>query len=137
MRVSNYYTLQIELTDDPGESYPGIVDWLDGNLSHNMFLPFRFAIWHCKNLDDNEYDCELFGEENEEDGWWSSYQEEMIALSNAFPNTLFILEGNNEEYSELWRDYYYKGVGRKVWAQLIFQKIDINGWKKQVDNNTI
>ena len=40
---------------------------------------------------------------------WYEHEEDMKRVSKAFPETLFILEGNGEEKGDIWRKYFKNG----------------------------
>lgn len=40
---------------------------------------------------------------------WYNHREDMIKLSTAFPNVLFILWGRGEEADDLWKQYFLHG----------------------------
>lgn len=45
----------------------------------------------------------------EESCKWYTHEDDMVALSQAFPGVLFTLTGEGEEAGDLWRKYFLNG----------------------------
>lgn len=51
---------------------------------------------------------------------WYDHTNDMIEISKQFPNITFILDGEGEERSDIWREYYCNGEWEGVDAEIIF-----------------
>lgn len=60
----------------------------------------------------------VFGDE-----WkWYDHETDMRTLSEAFPNLIFILEGEGEDQGDVWIKYFYNGRMDVCRATLVFDK---------------
>lgn len=57
---------------------------------------------------------------------WYNYEEELLKLSQNFPDIIFKLSGKGEQYSDMWDKYFYKGKIQKCYAKIIIPEFDIN-----------
>ena len=53
---------------------------------------------------------------------WYDHDEDMIKLSLRFPDYIFILEGDGEDSSDLWRTIYYDGQSERLNVKTIYEK---------------
>ncbi len=53
-------------------------------------------------------------------GKWYGHEDDMSALSAAFPDVLFTLEGEGEESGDIWKAYYLQSKSKKVQAEISF-----------------
>ena len=53
---------------------------------------------------------------------WYDYDDDMIELSIAFPNLIFILSSEGEENEDIWVSYYHNGDSEKCNAHLVYDK---------------
>lgn len=60
---------------------------------------------------------------------WYEYEEDMLAISRAFPDYIFQLDGKGEESGDIWRKYFYRGQMQGGKVQIIFPELDPNAWK--------
>lgn len=51
---------------------------------------------------------------------WYEHDEDMIKLSLAFPDILFILSGDGEEHVDSWKGYYKNGKSFLSEAEIIY-----------------
>jgi hypothetical protein len=51
---------------------------------------------------------------------WYDHIEHMIEVSKQFPDIAFILDGEGEEYSDIWREYYCNGEWEGVCAEIVY-----------------
>ena len=55
------------------------------------------------------YDPEAYFESNYETKWYE-HENDMIHLSQFFPDMTFCLEGIGEDYDDRWRKYFHNGI---------------------------
>ena len=77
----------------------------------------------------NKIIIQEWGLEKWGDGWWCNakwydHDDDMIGLSNLYPDVLFILEGNGEESDDIWITYYKGGKHQYCPASIIFPEYD-------------
>ena len=51
---------------------------------------------------------------------WYDYREDMIKLSESFPEYKFILNGHGEEKDDIWRAWFSNGKSYSVKAQIVW-----------------
>lgn len=51
-------------------------------------------------------------------GKWYEHEEEMLGLSYAFPNTIFILHGEGEEQGDVWKKRFINNTVETVRAEV-------------------
>lgn len=51
---------------------------------------------------------------------WYDHEEEMIKLSEKYPEYWFILEGHGEEWDDIWKMYVHNGNAEKVNVEIYF-----------------
>lgn len=56
----------------------------------------------------------------EEPSKWYQHDEDMIAISKAYPETLFELRGEGEESGDIWRSFYKNGKSKHQSARMVF-----------------
>lgn len=57
--------------------------------------------------------------------WWYEHDKDMRALSQAFPQYIFTLDGDSEESGDIWRKYYLNSKYQEAKAQIIFADFDV------------
>lgn len=60
---------------------------------------------------------------------WYDCEENMIELSLLYPNHLFIVNGEGENYDDVWRHYFKDGKGAKYKAEVVFPEFNPNDLK--------
>lgn len=60
---------------------------------------------------------------------WYSYHEDMCALSAAFPQFVFRLDGDSLEIPDHWRRWYHAGKSQGGRAQVIIPEFTASGWQ--------
>lgn len=63
-------------------------------------------------------DCYLFA------ATWYDHDDDMLALSLAYPDILFTLEGNGEDNGDLWITYYKNGKMQECAAEVVYPPYD-------------
>lgn len=52
---------------------------------------------------------------------WDGYNEDMKLISNAFPEMLFLLEGEGENPVDIWRMWFKGGKSFRTDAKIVFE----------------
>lgn len=55
---------------------------------------------------------------------WYSHDIDMRRLSRKFPDVLFRLQGQGEEYSDVWRKYYFNGMMQLCSPKISYDPFD-------------
>lgn len=55
---------------------------------------------------------------------WYDHEEDMVKLSQQFPDILFILSGNGENAGNLWKAYFLGGLIQRAPAQIVYDDFD-------------
>lgn len=64
---------------------------------------------------------------------WDEDEEEMINISNEYPDVLFALYGDGEESDDYWVKYFYKGKMSGGDAEIVYPAFDL---KKHMASDT-
>lgn len=51
---------------------------------------------------------------------WYERQEDMVRISNEYPNTLITIDGQGEDTEDNWKEYYRNGIVEHVYAQISY-----------------
>lgn len=57
---------------------------------------------------------------------WYDHEEDMVKLSQQFPDILFILSGNGENAEDLWKKYFFGGLVQRAPAQITYEELNKN-----------
>lgn len=57
---------------------------------------------------------------------WYDHDKDMLTLSKAFPDELFVLHGEGEESGDLWNTYYKNGHMQHCPATVVYPESDPN-----------
>lgn len=57
---------------------------------------------------------------------WYNCLKDMKALSEKFPDVMFTLSGEGEEYGDIWKAMYKNGKTKYVKAEIVFPTISVN-----------
>ena len=60
---------------------------------------------------------------------WYDHDEDMLELSERFPNHTFTLEGIGEEFPDFWRNYYYRGKMKESLGRIFYDPVDLSNWE--------
>ena len=74
------------------------------------------------NLTRYEFDTD--GNEMWADIKWYDYEFEMKEFSMKFPNTIFIVEGQGEEQSDRWMEYWKNGKSQNAYLRIEYDEFD-------------
>jgi len=55
---------------------------------------------------------------------WYEHDKDMRKVSQKYPNTIFILEGEGEESADIWKKYYLGGKCQEARAEVIIPEFD-------------
>lgn len=55
---------------------------------------------------------------------WYDHEEDMVKLSQQFPDILFILSGNGENAGNLWKAYFLGGLIQRAPARIVYDDFD-------------
>lgn len=64
-----------------------------------------------------------FGESSDSCKWYE-HENDMRKISKAFPDILFLLEGEGEDSGDMWKEYYLDGKMQRCQAKLTFEEFD-------------
>lgn len=67
-----------------------------------------------------------------EDVKWYDHDKDMIMIAEKFPNMYFELEGEGEEYGDLWREYYHDMDCEHCCGEIIFEAPKRIKWKELI-----
>jgi hypothetical protein len=59
-----------------------------------------------------------------DDAKWYNQREDMLKLSEEFPDCLFTVNGVGEEHDDIWREFYLNGKIQISYATLVFDYFD-------------
>ena len=62
---------------------------------------------------------------------WYDHDDDMIEISKRYPNYVFVLEGNGEDYNDLWRTYYMNGKMQYCPARIEYDKFNFNALRER------
>ena len=81
-------------------------------------------------LEKNQLDYDAFYSDGKTTGAtrWYNYHDQMTKLSLQFPNTLFILSGEGEDCSDLWKEYFKNGKSKRIDVQIVWPPIDLSSF---------
>ncbi len=57
---------------------------------------------------------------------WYDHDRDVLRLSRAFPEILFVLWGQGEEAENLWKCYYFEGRMQEAPARIEYPPFDLN-----------
>ena len=76
-------------------------------------------VFDIGNYDNNRKEATFYSYESVK---WYEYNDDMKNLSLIFPSFTFCLEGQGEEYDDIWRAYYKYGEDEFCPARIIFEE---------------
>ena len=87
------------------------------------------------------YQGELYGKENNKEAIFSCYdavkwydhEEDMIEVSKEFPNAVFELSGQGEEFGDVWKEYFSSGNSEFCRGEIIYEKPKFIQWDNLTD----
>lgn len=65
----------------------------------------------------------IIHEDGRINGKWYDYEESMKAASERFPEEVFVLRGEGEEFPDIWRSAYHKGKVYNGSVELVYSSI--------------
>lgn len=77
------------------------------------------------NNENAEYAFDEEGRCNSECKWYK-HENELKEFSVKYPDTLFVLSGEGEDYGDLWRLYVKNGKSHRSKAEIVFPDFDLN-----------
>jgi hypothetical protein len=88
----------------------------------------RFTLSTVTNYDGNDYkellvetlDFSPFSDSCK----WYDHELDMIGFSEAYPKTVFKLEGEGEDSGDLWVKYFKNGRMQKCQAKIVYDEFD-------------
>lgn len=78
------------------------------------------------------YEFDSDGEEMWADIKWWDYDSEMRKFSLMFPDTVFTVQGQGEEQSDRWMEYWKKGKSQNAYLRIEYDEFDET---KLIDGN--
>lgn len=119
MGYYTWYEMEIENKVDKN-TLKDIYEYMKKEIVENQsFYPFENTITYSCEKEyfykyiNAEYECK-----------WYDHQEEMIKLSNEFPDIVFYLHGEGEDNGDLWNKYYKNGKYQECYAEIIYPVYD-------------
>ncbi len=82
--------------------------------------------WLNENEDKFDYDIVDIIDGNSDSLKWYDHKEDMLVLSNQFPDILFTLSGEGEENKDIWKEYYKGGKVQIAEAVFTIAEFDEN-----------
>ena len=84
----------------------------------------------AKYIEDHEDMPDALNRNGESEGpcHWRSYEEDMIAMSQAIPHVTFTLTGKGEDSDDIWVEYYRDGKMQRHKLALVLTPIDETKW---------
>lgn len=70
------------------------------------------------------YHTEFIGDLFMEELKWYEHREDMIKVSRMFPDAIFTLYGEGEDYSDIWKEYYKNGKMQYAPARIVYPDYD-------------
>ena len=99
--------LNAEMGVDKPYSIQQMLDWCKTNYDDNGCLRAVLSAM------EEGYACD--------DMKWYEHDKDMKALSSAFPNVLFCLDGKGEDDDDLWRSYFLNGKRQLCRAKITIE----------------
>lgn len=105
------FTLKVKPYDEKSEKKQPTASEIAKTMNEGFekdeeFYPFSSSI---EDLIDENSKATSFFMDCEDSAKWYEYDEEMTALSEKYPDTLFKLHGDGEETGDTWDVYYLGG----------------------------
>lgn len=75
-------------------------------------------------IDLTKYEFDTDGEEMWADIKWYDYNSEMRSFSLRFPNTIFTVQGQGEEQSDRWMEYWKNGKSQNAYLRIECDEFD-------------
>ena len=89
----------------------------------SFFKGFEDEVEVNENLSSiSGYDLDFFY--GEPDCKWYDHEKHMKLLSQIYPETTFLLEGEGEESGDIWRKYFKNGKMQVCKAKIVFPAFD-------------
>lgn len=87
---------------------------------------FDLACGHVLSIINDDFDsnCRLTELIMDDEMKWYDYDDDMRNLSLQFPDYVFVLSGQGEEYDDMWRWFYINGHARGGMAEIVYPEID-------------
>jgi hypothetical protein len=84
---------------------------------------------HLKDLKELSFFKDYHANVSDDSLKWYEYEEDMRAISKAYPEYIFELAGSGEETGDIWRDYYKNGKRNRYYLP---KKLELE--KEEFDN---
>lgn len=89
-------------------------------VSQNVLAEIDAEMEKMNMLDGSFCDySQWFGE-----GKWYEHDDDMLLLSTKFPEILFCLDGDGEDFEDIWRTYYQNGRMQHCPASIVYDDYD-------------
>lgn len=75
-------------------------------------------VFCCPNYDAFHFEAEY---PSYEDQRWYNSEEDMKTISEFFPNAVFELSGEGEEFGDFWREYFKDGKTEYCCGEIIYE----------------
>lgn len=75
-------------------------------------------------IDLTRYEFDTDGNKMWADIKWYNYESEMKDFSTKFPNTIFIVEGQGEDQSDRWMEYWKNGKSQNAYLRIEYDEFD-------------
>lgn len=106
------------------QKHPNGHDWATATLlSHSKYNELGNAFAKITGEDEKWFWRLINGDAD--DCKWYEHDEHMAALSQEFPDFLFLLEGRGEEQGDVWKTYYRNRKIAHYKAELVFPEVNL------------
>lgn len=81
----------------------------------------------CEELD-KTYKLETYGDTDFSAKWYD-HTEDMREFSKKYPDLLFELAGEGEDFGDIWKEYHHNGKYQILEAKIVYDDLDIDKLK--------
>jgi hypothetical protein len=115
MGYETKFTLTLDIPKDSLTTIETFSEYLEGFAWDDYEHHYLSNLERSNNLADEKFYVS---------GTWYDHDKDMLKLSKEFPDILFTLDGNGEEWDDIWRAYYKNGRTYSDHALISFPDYD-------------
>lgn len=126
-KYTNYSMEVIDIDNKGYDAYKVAKYMLEKNNESEKFYAFQYNLRNfIENIDPRlKIDYALCLDSDEETKWYEN-EDEMLELSQEFPDVLFKLHGEGEESGDIWDKYFMNGKMQYCPAEIHIPEFDRN-----------